>query len=679
MYSVQNRLGYIVSVLFFLMTQQLCSQPLEIHVNGIDQSNLPLIRLDVCITRAGIAVPQPGKGSFTLMENGVSMLPVVDCPDTAVINSLALALDNSGSMASYMFSLRAAAMRLVDSLPAGDEAALIAFGQGVAVLQGFTTDKNLLRSALNGMNASGGTPFYDACLLAVQMLSSRPGRKAAVLLTDGIDNASSVGPGNVMDAARASNIKLFTIGFGTSALSESQLRRMAMETGGKYFRVLREEELAQVFDAIAVAIMSRCCQLTYLATSCEDSVRALRLEVNLDGETAAADTMVFSPYRPDTLRLVVDAPSAVGPNGNAIVYVRLEPRVDPGMLLSFSFRIRYNPGLLTVFPVVPITIGTITQNRTVFLSMPRPGILEFSASYVNPSFATGNLVGVRFKGVPADSSRPVEISLEDVQFAAGCPNVVYTEPDTIEVCQCREKVTAWLDSLRITRAAEEISMPVYVQWPDSSAGPALFISMVNYNPDVFTPVRVDVEGTSTQYADVSWDVLSPGLLRVATEPAFSPTSAEALYRVVFRVEPVKSTEEGWFTLPTVKMYARCCPETGADTSGRVLVEGMCEKISSRSDGGFALGQNAPNPANPVTTIIFSVGATHAEGAKPETIPVLLTLFDVGGREIARIVDASMQPGTYRVVLNATSLPSGTYFYRLSSGGRVLSRSMTVVK
>ncbi len=672
-------LAILAAVLGVATSGVLKAQPLELRITEFDQQNLPVIRLNVCITRAGVAVPQPGKGSFTLTENGVSVLPVVDCPDTAVINSVALALDNSGTMTSYLTALSAAAIRLIDSLPAGDEAALIAFGQGVSILQDFTTDKGLLRSALTGMTATGGTPFYDACMLAVQKLSTRPGRKAAVLLTDGIDNASAVGPGQVTDAARASNVRLFTIGFGTSSISEAQLRRMAMETGGKYFRVLRDAELAQVFDAIAVAITSRCCRLTYLAHSCEDSVRALRLEVNLDGETAEADTTALSPHRPDTLRLVVDAPPSVGPNGNAIVYVRLEPRVDPGMLLSFSFRMRYNPGLLTVFPVMPITLGTITQNRTVSLSMPRPGILEFSASYINPSFAAGNLVGVRFKGVPADSSRPVEIALEDVQLTVACPNVVLTVPDTIEVCQCRERVTAWLDSLRITRTGEEISMPVYVQWPDSSVGPSLFISTVSYNPDVFEPLRIDMEGTRAQYATVSWDVLAPGLLRVAAEPAFTPTSADALYRVVFRVKPVKSTEEGLFTLPAVKMYARCCPEEGPDTSGRVLVEGICEKISSRRGEGFALGQNAPNPANPVTTIIFSVGATHEEGAEPETVPVRLTLFDVGGREVARIVNASMQPGTYRVVVNASSLPSGTYFYRLRAGGRVLTRTMTVVK
>jgi hypothetical protein len=57
-----------------------------------------VIRLKVEVTKAGRALPQPGRASFALMENGLGVPIDVDCPDSAILNNVALVLDNSGSM-----------------------------------------------------------------------------------------------------------------------------------------------------------------------------------------------------------------------------------------------------------------------------------------------------------------------------------------------------------------------------------------------------------------------------------------------------------------------------------------------------------------------------------------------------------------------------------------------------
>lgn len=75
---------------------------------------------------------------------------------------------------------------------------------------------------------------------------------------------------------------------------------------------------------------------------------------------------------------------------------------------------------------------------------------------------------------------------------------------------------------------------------------------------------------------------------------------------------------------------------------------------------FQLEQNYPNPFNPTTTIPFAL---------PERSSVTLKLFDLLGREVAKLVDEELQPGEYRLQFEANSLPSGVYFYRIVAQDR----------
>ncbi|MBN2089704.1 family 10 glycosylhydrolase [candidate division KSB1 bacterium] len=83
-----------------------------------------------------------------------------------------------------------------------------------------------------------------------------------------------------------------------------------------------------------------------------------------------------------------------------------------------------------------------------------------------------------------------------------------------------------------------------------------------------------------------------------------------------------------------------------------------------------LHPNFPNPFNPATKIGFEL---------PNSGKVQLAIFDLLGREVARIYDEVMAAGTYQVNFEATHLPSGTYFYRLQFGNEKLIRSMILIK
>ncbi|MCE1190516.1 MAG: T9SS type A sorting domain-containing protein, partial [Ignavibacteria bacterium] len=85
---------------------------------------------------------------------------------------------------------------------------------------------------------------------------------------------------------------------------------------------------------------------------------------------------------------------------------------------------------------------------------------------------------------------------------------------------------------------------------------------------------------------------------------------------------------------------------------------------------FTLEQNYPNPFNPATTITYNV---------PVSGSVTLVIFDVTGKEIARLVDGYKKAGSYSVQFSASNLVSGVYFYQLKANGCVETKKMTLIK
>ncbi len=85
---------------------------------------------------------------------------------------------------------------------------------------------------------------------------------------------------------------------------------------------------------------------------------------------------------------------------------------------------------------------------------------------------------------------------------------------------------------------------------------------------------------------------------------------------------------------------------------------------------FALHQNYPNPFNPTTVIRYEL---------PSNSMVKLQVFDVLGRVVATVVNEHKEAGIYEAVFNASSLSSGTYFYRLQAGTFVETKKMVLVK
>jgi uncharacterized lipoprotein YddW (UPF0748 family) len=92
---------------------------------------------------------------------------------------------------------------------------------------------------------------------------------------------------------------------------------------------------------------------------------------------------------------------------------------------------------------------------------------------------------------------------------------------------------------------------------------------------------------------------------------------------------------------------------------------------------FALSQNFPNPFNPTTMISFSVASPPA--GRQVASHVKIVVFDLLGREVSVLLDESLEPGTYQMRFDASHLPSGVYFYRMTAGQFVATKRMLIVK
>ncbi len=86
--------------------------------------------------------------------------------------------------------------------------------------------------------------------------------------------------------------------------------------------------------------------------------------------------------------------------------------------------------------------------------------------------------------------------------------------------------------------------------------------------------------------------------------------------------------------------------------------------------GFVLEQNYPNPFNPATEIRFDLR---------EAVHVQFVVYDVMGREVARLVDQPLHAGTHSVTWDASGFPSGTYLYRLTAGPFSQTKAMALLK
>jgi VWFA-related protein len=222
-------------------------------------------------TRKGEIVRDLTKDDFTIAENGRPQSIRYFSRETDLPLTLGLMIDTSMSQRKVMTAERGASSRFLEQiLRPKDRVFIMQFDMSVQLKQEPTSSFRALDDALAYVDTptrrdlegqiGGGTLLYDAIVTAARdIMQSKTGRKALVLLTDGVDTGSEKIIGDAIDAAQRADTLVYSILFSDSGAypfsfggpdGKGVLMRMSGETGGGFSEVTKSQSLDRIFARI---------------------------------------------------------------------------------------------------------------------------------------------------------------------------------------------------------------------------------------------------------------------------------------------------------------------------------------------------------------------------------------------------------------------------------------------
>ncbi|HMB28451.1 MAG TPA: VWA domain-containing protein, partial [Blastocatellia bacterium] len=150
-----------------------------------------LVTVPVIVTdRYGSFITGLSRNQFTVREEG-SAQKIEDFSSTEAPFSVALLIDTSHSTKNKLGRIRKAAETFIKQLLPNDRIMVVSFDEKVRFICDFTSDHAELKRAVNSLESHYKTSLYDAIHLTInEKMTKIQGRKAIVVLTDGVDTAS---------------------------------------------------------------------------------------------------------------------------------------------------------------------------------------------------------------------------------------------------------------------------------------------------------------------------------------------------------------------------------------------------------------------------------------------------------------------------------------------------------
>jgi Ca-activated chloride channel homolog len=218
----------------------------EVAEGDVVRVETQLVSVPAVVTdSAGRPVSGLKPENFRIVEDG-QVQTIANFGTSETPFEIALLLDTSGSTREDVALIRSAANSFIQALRPGDRVGIVAFNTAqtvaepvatVDVLTQLTSDREALRSAIENIGASNGTPYYDALERVADSIFRDPprdevrGRRAVVALTDGVDSAShSDFAGAKMKLSRA-GIACYFIQVNTEDFVEDRLMKDCQDDG----------------------------------------------------------------------------------------------------------------------------------------------------------------------------------------------------------------------------------------------------------------------------------------------------------------------------------------------------------------------------------------------------------------------------------------------------------------
>lgn len=307
----------------------------------IQPANFPIIKYAVKVIGADKRpIVGLGAGNFQIREDNASQsLEKVEFQTTEAPIAFALCLDTSGSISdAELKQINSVAAKFIDLFGSDDRGAIFKFASTVKLIQGFTSDKNALKSAINASAPERGrTSLYDAIYDAVSGAQAEANRKVIVILTDGYDNDSGHSLEQVVSHSLASNVPVFTIGLG-SPLNVSLLQKIAYECRGIYFHALAPDKLEQAFSKAAEDIRSRYI-LTYTSANPakDGSTRAVETTITVGGNSANTSFQYRAPQGKKPVAQIISISPNPASVGQSVTFQGIGVDSD-GAISEYSWR-----------------------------------------------------------------------------------------------------------------------------------------------------------------------------------------------------------------------------------------------------------------------------------------------------------------------------------------------------
>jgi len=243
-------------------------QDVPVFTTGVKVVNV----LATVRTKTGQLVANLTQDDFALTEEGRPQTIRYFARETDLPLTLGLMIDTSGSQRRVLDAERGASLRFLDEVVREDkdQVFIMQFDSAVQMRRDLTSAVGKLEDALGEvdtesmrqlrMQHGGGTLLYDAVVRASEdTMQKRTGRKALVVLSDGVDVGSYGTVQDAVEAAQRADTLIYSILyadpdaygiFGGGGEGKGVLQRLSNETGGSFFEVSKKHTVDQMFDIL---------------------------------------------------------------------------------------------------------------------------------------------------------------------------------------------------------------------------------------------------------------------------------------------------------------------------------------------------------------------------------------------------------------------------------------------
>ncbi len=151
--------------------------------------------------------------------------------------------------------------RLVSYLRPADRVIVAPFSKQLEAVTGPTNDRATILEAIGAATANGGTAIFDSLAATADRIAKIDGRRVIILITDGYDENSRKTFADAVAAVKRADATVYAVGIGgvagISLRGQQELRALATQTGGELFLPPRIQDLAPVYDRLAVDAQNR--------------------------------------------------------------------------------------------------------------------------------------------------------------------------------------------------------------------------------------------------------------------------------------------------------------------------------------------------------------------------------------------------------------------------------------